>query len=95
MTVVRDGTEERVWDLARDVYHPLAPRLISSKDPTRLWVIQSDANAKRTNDRVDATVVFLDGTRHGTVPDKLVWELPTQTRVLEIPIEFEDLPLAE
>jgi hypothetical protein len=95
MTAVRDGAEERVWDLARDLYHPLAPRLISRNDATRLWVVQSDANARRTNDRVDATVVFLDGTGHGAVPDKMVWELPTKTRVLEIPIEFEDLPLAE
>jgi hypothetical protein len=95
MTVVRDGAEERVWDLARDLYHPLAPRLISTKNPARLWVIQSDANVKRTNDQVDANVVFLDGARHGAVPDKVVWELPTQTRVLEIPIEFEDLPLAK
>jgi hypothetical protein len=91
MTVVRDGADDRVWDLARDLYHPLAPRLITKGDTT--WVIQSDAKAKRTADRVDANVVFLNGARPGVVPDKLVWELPTKTQVLEVPIEFENLPL--
>jgi len=47
---------------------------------------------------VDGLVYFLhtdgpDAAAKAPAPAKFVWELPVETKELEIPVEFKDLPL--
>ena len=63
------------------------------------WVLQGRGDDRKVGpERVDGSVRFLhtegsDAAANAPAPVKFIWDLPADTKALEIPVEFEDLPL--
>jgi hypothetical protein len=95
----RAGMSPREWELARELFFPLGPRLLDDKGRSETWVLQGKGEDRKVGpDRVDGPVRFLHTEGPGAAaralaPANFIWDLPAETKALEIPIELKDLPL--
>ena len=98
VTAERAGMPLCEWELARELYFPLGPRLSTSTAIGRVGPPGQGRDRKIGAERVDGPVHFLhtegpDAAANAAAPAKFVWDLPADTKELEIPVEFKDLPL--
>ena len=95
--LLRDGCDDRVWDMARYLYNPLPLELCDKKGKSEVWILQGGGREEAPN-RIERPVIFLDtggpvAAAKREPPAKLIWVLPAKTAEVTIPVEFTDLPL--
>jgi hypothetical protein len=99
VTAERAGMPLREWELARELFFPLGPRLLDEHGRSDHWVLQGRGDDRKVGpERVDGSVRFLHtegpaAAANAPAPVKFIWDLPADTKALEIPVEFKDLPL--
>ncbi len=92
LTVYKAGWSAQEWTMA---YAWNTFRLVDAEgnDLSRVGVSQTSAGADQMNVTLQFQRLNWAGQREAGEPAKLVWEVPTQTREVEIPFEFKDIPL--